>query len=70
MKPPPKPRESLPHFRHVKHPRLDSSLEKGTSLGRDAWLRLRKNHLAVASMILLAAMFLLCFVVANFCQDP
>lgn len=26
------------------------SIEKGTSLGRDAWLRLRKNHLAMASL--------------------
>lgn len=28
-------------------------LEQGTSLGQDAWRRLRKNHLAVAGMIVL-----------------
>lgn len=54
----------------MKHPRLDSSLEKGTSLGRDAWLRLRKNRLAVASMVVLAAMFALCFGAAWLCPDP
>ena len=27
-----------------------SPIEKGTSLGRDAWLRLKKNHLAMASL--------------------
>jgi len=26
------------------------AIEKGTSLGRDAWLRLKKNHLAIASL--------------------
>jgi len=27
-----------------------TAIEKGSSLGRDAWLRLRKNHLAMASL--------------------
>jgi oligopeptide transport system permease protein len=49
---------------------LSASLEKGTSLSRDAWLRLRKNRLAVASMIVLIAMFALCFIAVRFCQNP
>lgn len=52
------------------HPKLDRSFEKGASLGRDAWLRLRKNRLAVASMVVLIAMFALCFIVAGWFPDP
>ena len=37
-----------------------SDLEKGSSLGHDAWLRLRKNRLAVAGGLLLAVIALLC----------
>lgn len=37
------------------------TIEKGTSLGRDAWLRLRKNHLAMASLWFFVAVVLLCF---------
>lgn len=39
---------------------FSDDLEKGSSLGHDAWLRLRKNRLAVAGGILLAAIALLC----------
>ena len=31
-------------------PAKSTTIEKGSSLGRDAWLRLRKNHLAMASL--------------------
>jgi hypothetical protein len=31
-------------------PSNSASIEKGSSLGRDAWLRLKKNHLAMASL--------------------
>jgi oligopeptide transport system permease protein len=37
-------------------------LEKGTSLGHDAWRRLRKNRLAVAGGLLLVAIALLCLI--------
>ncbi|MEX2578145.1 MAG: ABC transporter permease [Verrucomicrobiales bacterium] len=36
-------------------------IEKGSSLGRDAWLRLRKNQLAMASLWFFVAVVLLCF---------
>ena len=35
--------------------------EKGTSLGRDAWFRLRKNHLAMASLWFFLSVVVLCF---------
>lgn len=35
--------------------------EKGSSLGRDAWYRLRKNSLAMASLWFFVAVVLLCF---------
>ncbi len=44
--------------------------EKGSSLWRDAWLRLRKNKVAVVSGVVLIVMFLLCFVAAWFTGDP
>ena len=49
---------------------IEDAMEKSSSLGRDAWHRLLKNKLAVASMIVLAVIFVLCFVVAWFAQDP
>ena len=47
-----------------------SEFEKGTSLWRDAWHRLRQNKVAVASGIFLSVMLVLCFVVAWYCQNP
>lgn len=35
--------------------------EEGTSLWKDAWHRLRKNHMAVAGLLVVAALLLLCF---------
>jgi len=37
--------------------------EKGSSLWADAWQRLKKNHMAVFSMIVLGLIFVLCFAV-------
>ncbi|MBI3877610.1 MAG: ABC transporter permease subunit [Verrucomicrobia bacterium] len=37
-------------------------VEAGSSLWHDAWLRLRKNHMATASFIILAVLALACFV--------
>lgn len=44
-------------------------LEQGHSLWRDAWLRLRKNKLAVAGGAVLALLALLCFVGPLFAQS-
>src|SRR4051812_16369348 len=44
-------------------PRLssgDTAFEKGSSLWHDAWLRLRKNHLAVFGMVALALITVAC----------
>ena len=41
--------------------RLLAEAEKGTSLGRDAWLRLRKNRMAVAGGLFVVVISLLCF---------
>lgn len=38
------------------------ALESGTSLWQDAWLRLRKNHLALASFWVLVFMVAFCFI--------
>lgn len=38
------------------------AIEKGSSLGRDAWLRLRKNHLAMASLWFTVFIVLVSFV--------
>ena len=46
------------------------AIEKGSSLWRDAWLRLRKNRVSVISGIFIIVMFLLCFVAAWFTGDP
>ena len=35
-------------------------IEKGSSLWHDSWLRLRKNHMAMFSLFLLGAVFVLC----------
>ncbi|MFK5921013.1 MAG: ABC transporter permease [Verrucomicrobiota bacterium] len=43
---------------------------KGTSLGRDAWLRLRKNSIAMISSFFLILIMFLCFVFAWFCENP
>jgi oligopeptide transport system permease protein len=40
-----------------------NKVERGTSLWRDAWLRLRKNKLAVASVVILVIMVLLSAIV-------
>lgn len=39
-----------------------TAIEKGSSLGRDAWLRLRKNHLAMASLWFMVAIIVISFV--------
>jgi len=41
-------------------PPAPEALEQGTSLGRDAWLRLRKNRLAVFGLACLAVVTVLC----------
>ena len=48
------------------------TIEKGTSLGRDAWLRLRKNHLAMTSLWFFVAVVVICFLVpiSSFVPDP
>lgn len=38
------------------------AIESGTSLWKDAWLRLRKNHLALASFWVLVFMVIFCFI--------
>ena len=46
--------------------------DAGQSLWQDAWMRLRKNHMAVASAVVLGLIFTLCFVapvIFSF-QDP
>lgn len=43
---------------------------EGTSLGRDAWLRLRKNRVAMLSLFFLLLVVFLCFGFAWFCTDP
>ena len=41
-------------------------VEKGTSLSQDAWIRLRKNRLAMASALILAFILLACLLVSVF----
>ena len=50
----------------------ESELEKGSSLGKDAWSRLRKNKLAMISMCFIGFMLIVCFIVAPlpFVDDP
>lgn len=47
-------------------------IEKGSSLGRDAWLRLKKNHLAMASLWFFVGVVFLCFLLPLFpgISDP
>ena len=45
-------------------------VEKGSSLWRDAWLRMRKNKVAMASLFLFVGMFFACFILAWFMGDP
>ncbi len=42
-------------------PATPATIEKGTSLGRDAWFRLKKNHLAMASLWFFIGIVILCF---------
>ena len=44
--------------------------ERGSSLWRDAWVRMGKNKVAVASLVVFIVTCLLCFVFAWFCKDP
>ncbi|MFL2436288.1 MAG: ABC transporter permease [Verrucomicrobiales bacterium] len=44
--------------------------EAGTSLWKDSWLRMRKNRIAVASIIVFSIICFFCFIVAWFCKDP
>jgi len=48
----------------------ESEAVKGTSLGRDAWLRLCKNPVAMVSLFFLILVVSLCFVFAWFCENP
>lgn len=41
--------------------RQGDTIEKGSSLGRDAWLRLKKNHVAMASLWFFLAVVVVCF---------
>jgi oligopeptide transport system permease protein len=52
--------------------RKSEAIEKGTSLGRDAWLRLRKNHLAMTSLWFFVAVVVICFLLptSSFVPDP
>lgn len=54
------------------HQRESNAIEKGSSLGRDAWLRLRKNHLAMTSLWFFATVVLTCFLLPrfSFVSDP
>ncbi len=46
------------------------STQGGSSLSRDAWIRMGKNKLAMASLWSFAIMIVLCFGLAWFCKDP
>jgi len=51
-----------PGAQRLPQPVIDpDQLEQGTSLWKDAWLRLRKNHLALASFWVIVFMVLFCF---------
>ncbi|MFT4549547.1 MAG: oligopeptide transport system permease protein [Verrucomicrobiales bacterium] len=45
-------------------------VEQGSSLWKDAWSRMRKNQLAMASFLFVVLIVFLCFVVAWFCPNP
>ncbi|MCC6880771.1 MAG: hypothetical protein IT576_01345, partial [Verrucomicrobiales bacterium] len=40
----------------------DTEIVQGTSLGRDAWLRLRKNRLAIICLWVLVGIVALCLI--------
>jgi oligopeptide transport system permease protein len=44
--------------------------ERGSSLWRDAWVRMGKNRVAIVSLVLFVITCLLCFGFAWFCKDP
>lgn len=44
------------------HSPTETTIEKGSSLGKDAWLRLKKNRLAIVSLFVFVAIVLLCFI--------
>jgi oligopeptide transport system permease protein len=48
------------------NPQSIEEVEKGTSLGRDAWLRLKKNKLAMLSLWTFVAIVLICILVPLF----
>lgn len=52
--------------------RHSQDIEKGSSLGRDAWLRLKKNYLAMASLWFFVAIVAVCYVLPlfPFVPDP
>lgn len=52
--------------------RHGQDIEKGSSLGRDAWLRLKKNYLAMASLWFFVAIVAVCYVLPlfPFVPDP
>lgn len=54
------------------HQRESKAIERGSSLGRDAWLRLRKNHLAMTSLWFFVTVVLTCFLLPlfSFVPDP
>lgn len=54
------------------HQRESKAIERGSSLGRDAWLRLRKNHLAMTSLWFFVTVVLTCFLLPlfSFIPDP
>ena len=41
---------------------VSQPIEKGHSLWRDAWIRLKKNHMAVASVFIISLICTLCFI--------
>ena len=52
---------------------LPAEIEKGTSLWADAWRRLAKNRAAMASVFILAVIFLACVIlpaIPDFLKDP
>ena len=48
----------------------DDASQAGSSLWRDAWLRMGRNKAAMVSLCVFCLMIFLCFGVAWFCKDP
>ena len=44
--------------------------ERGSSLWRDAWVRMGKNKVAIVSLVTFIITCLLCFGFAWLCKDP